>query len=136
MNEEEIERINMKEPQPPYDSPPRDLLKRVEKTKLEVFHLLMVDEHFNDFIEMVDKTSQGELIESLFGSEEAYIDTPGNYRIEKNDYGGGPVEHYIDNCGSGGGQPDQVLAMYAWYIGNFYKVNAWMTQEETKKRTD
>ena len=82
----------------------------------------------------MDRHSTGELIETLFGSEEEYIDTPGNYKNEKNEYWGGPVEHFIHNCGYAGGKPNPVLDMYAWYIDNLYKVHAWMTQEETKKR--
>jgi len=122
------------EPQPPYGTPPKELLNSVNSTKNEIFDLLMRDEHFNKFIEMVDSTSQQTLIDTLFGSNESYVDTPGNYAEEKEGFGGSAVEHYIANYGGGGGQPDQVLAMYAWYIGNLYKVNAWMSMRSDSKR--
>jgi len=124
----------VKEPQPPYGTPQKELLKAVNATKEKILHILMVDEHFNEFIEAVDDTGQGELIESLFGSEKVYIDTPGNYHVEKESFGGSAVEHFVMNCGAGGGQPDQVLAMYAWYIGNLYKVNAWLSMKSDTER--
>jgi len=126
----------MIEPQPPYGFPPKELLNQVESTKQKIFEALIDDEHFNKFIEAVDGMGTGGLIETLFGSDESYVDTPGNYHKEKDEFGGSAVEHYIMNCGSGGGKPDHVLAMYAWYIGNLYKVNNWMSQVKHKKRTD
>ena len=126
----------MKEPQPPYGMPPKKLLDTIESTKNKIFDLLMSDEHFNAFIEEVDQHSTGELIETLFGSEESYVDTPGNYAEEKESFGGSAVEHYIMNYGGGGGKPDEVLAMYAWYIGNLYKVHAWMTTISDNLRND
>ena len=123
----------MKEPKPPYGSPSKEILQYHKHIKNIVFEALIEDEQYNKFIETVDKFSTGSLIEHLFGSDEAYIDTPGNYKDEKEDYMGNAVEHFKENYGGGGGKPDEFLLMYAWYVGNFYKVQAWLTQVETKK---
>jgi len=92
-----------------------NLYSVLEKTVLETIEL-SDDPFFEEFLKKVDRTPQEQLIEELFGSEEAYIDTPGDWR--KN--GESDIVYYV------GENSDTLIQLYGWYCKNWRKVWDWV----------
>lgn len=81
---------------------------------------------FEDFLRKVDVTSQGQLIEELFGTEEAYIDTPGYYAKDPELH-----EHDIFHC-IASNSPNgriRILELFVWFANNFDKALEWLEDE-------
>lgn len=81
---------------------------------------------FEDFLITIDKTGQTLLIKELFGSRKNYIDTPGYYWKEKDDYSD-VFEFYEMNMGS-----EDYTKLMKWWENHPRRVNKFM--ELIKKR--
>lgn len=78
---------------------------------------------FEKFLRKVDATSEGQLIRELFGTTEAYIDTPGYYAKDPELH-----EHSIIYCiASNSPNGDlRVLELFVWFANNFDKALEWL----------
>lgn len=74
------------------------------------------DPFFEEFLKKVDRTPEMQLIEELFGSAEAYIDTPGDWR--KN--GESDIVYYV------GENSDTLIQLYGWYCSHWRKAWDWV----------
>jgi len=92
--------------------------KETEEKVLETIELTD-DEFFKQFLRKVDRTSQQELISELFGSEGAYIDTPGDFHTNQRGY-----EYDIVYCCKS--SSDTLIRLYGWYCENWRKAWDWV----------
>jgi hypothetical protein len=76
-------------------------------------------EYFDRFLRKVDRSGEGELIEKLFGSDEAYIDTAGDYSFKGYGKNGSIIDYEEENG-------YDVKGLFKWYCANFEKAWRWM----------
>lgn len=95
----------------------KEALEEMSKERIELFGYCNTT-YFDRFLKKVDRTSEGTLIEELFGSESAYIDTAGFYDRERED--NPSIVDFEDEHGY------DVDAIFKWYCNNFEKAWSWM----------
>lgn len=81
--------------------------------------------YFDRFLRKVDRAGQQELIDNLFGSEEAYIDTAGDYSFRGYGKNGSIIEYEAEHG-------YDVAAIFKWYCANFEKAWLWMYPKRAK----
>ncbi len=115
-------------PETPYGILKNDELGKAydshKKIAEQVCYEIAMDNAFHMFLEKVDATGAGTLIETLFGEDE-YIDSPGNYWKERGEAEYSIFHHFYINA-----EQRQMLKLYAWYIANIGKALAWIFQKE------
>ena len=103
--------------------PKQDALHEISKERIDFWGYTNTT-YFDRFLRKVDNTSEGRLIESLFGSADAYIDTAGNYRSNRD---GPSIIDFEEENGY------DVEAIFKWYCANFEKAWRWMFPLRIKK---
>jgi hypothetical protein len=81
-----------------------------------------------DILITIDSTPQADLVDELFGSEEEYIDTPGFYYEEKEDYGDDILSFMKSNMGE-----QEFNKLIEWIDNNPEKVNNFMNKFFSKQ---
>jgi len=75
--------------------------------------------YFDRFLRRVDRAGEQDIIDALFGREEAYIDTAGDYSIRGYGKNGSIIDYEEENG-------YDVEALFKWYCENFEKAWRWM----------
>jgi hypothetical protein len=100
----------------------RDDYDKCKATKEKVLDAIGMtdDELFKKFLRKVDRTSEPDLIKQLFGSEEAYIDSPGDYKLNPKQW-----EYDIIYCFRANAE-DNLIRLFGWYCANWAKARDWV----------
>lgn len=98
-----------------------------KKTVEEAVEVLYYCEAFCDFLKKVDRTGMGALIE-LFGSEGAYIDSPGDFHRDPDHYEHSIIYNYTAN-----GKEGDLLMLFGYWCNNLRKCYDWTYPERLKK---
>lgn len=75
---------------------------------------------FCDFLKKVDRTGQGALIKQLFGSEEAYVDSPGDFHRDQDHYEHSIIYNFEANCREG-----NLLQLFGFWCNHLKKCHEW-----------
>jgi len=98
-----------------------DFYEDYKSTKPKVVNSLYYCRAFADFLTKVDKTGQGTLIEELFdGKEETYIDSPGDFKTDPDQYEHSVIYSYVATCT----EPD-LIELFAYWCRNLKKCYEW-----------
>lgn len=85
----------------------KDYKETVEKVVTPLYY----SDSFQDFLKKVDRTGYGELVKELFGSEEKYIDSPGDFHRDTEPYEHSIVFNYVANC-----REDDLISLFGFFI--------------------
>lgn len=66
---------------------------------------------FQEFLKTVDKTGQGGLIKELFGSEEKYIDSPGDFWKNPEDYEYSIIYNFVAHV-----REDDLISLFGFFV--------------------
>lgn len=98
-----------------------DFYKDYKETVDKAVGSLYYCEAFSAFLKKVDKTGQGGLIKELFDNkEDAYIDSPGDYHKDPEQYEHSITYNYVANCVEG-----NLLRLFGFWCNNLKKCYEW-----------
>lgn len=98
-----------------------DFYANYKKTVEDVVEPLYYCDAFSDFLKKVDRTGQGGLIDELFdGKEDTYIDSPGDFHRDPEQYEHSVVYSYIATA-----TEPNLIALFAYWCRNLKKCYEW-----------
>ncbi len=98
-----------------------DFYGQYKETVEEITDPLYYCRAFADFLKKVDRTGQGALIDELFeGKEDAYIDSPGDFHRDPEQYEHSVVYSYIATV-----TEPNLIALFAYWCRNLKKCYEW-----------
>ena len=98
-----------------------DFYANYKKTVEDVVEPLYYCAAFSDFLKKVDKTGQGGLIDELFdGKEDTYVDSPGDFHRDPEQYEHSIIYNYVANCNEA-----NLLKLFGFWCANLRKCYDW-----------
>ncbi len=98
-----------------------DFYANYKKAVEDVVEPLYYCDAFSDFLKKVDRTGMGTLIEELFDNkEETYIDSPGDFHRDPEQYEHSVVYSYIATV-----TEPNLIALFAYWCRNLKKCYEW-----------
>ncbi len=104
-----------------------DFYKDYKDTVAKAVAPLHYCEAFKDFLKKVDKTGMGVLIRDVFGSSEAYIDSPGDFNKDPGQYEHSIIYNYVANV-----KEEDLLMLFGFWCGNLKTCYDWTYPERLK----
>jgi len=83
---------------------------------------------FKDFLIKIDKTGTGTLIKELFGADESYIDSPGDFHTDPSNYEHDIIYHYVCHA-----EERRLFDLWAFWVDNLRKCFDW-TYDTSKQK--
>ena len=110
-----------------------EVYKAREVTEKKVVSALYDCESFRDFLIKVDNTGCGTLIRELFGSDEKYIDSPGDFHMDEEGYEYDIIYHYVCHA-----EERRLFDLWAYWYDNIKKCYDWTynTSQPIKNEED
>jgi len=108
-----------------------DFYEDYNETVKKVIEPLNYYEPFHDFLKKLDKTGQGRLIKELFGSEEKYIESPGDFHVAPEEYEYSIIYNFEANA-----REDDLISLFGFFVRNLRKCFDWTYSELLQKNED